>query len=119
MEHKEFESTRLGKRERTQKEPKGVTMSTKITMSTEEIRQRIGEAYDGGIATAADLRAIETYLDKKEYRENYNRRPEVKARRKAYMATRNQVQKVGKSRLEEVLEALAREKREREEGKGV
>lgn len=87
-------------------------MSTKQTMSTEEIRARVNEAFDGDKIAAVDLKAIETYLSKLEYRAEYNKRPEVIAKRKAYMAERRQTEKVGKQRIAQLMQQLMSAKKE-------
>lgn len=82
-------------------------MATRMTMSVEEMRERANAAYDAGAVTAVDLRAMEIYLGKLEQRQNYNRRPEVKARRAAYMKTRNEIAKIGKAKVERLGAILA------------
>lgn len=86
---------------------KEITMATRMTMSVEEMRERANAAYDAGAVTAVDLRAMEIYLGKLEQRQNYNRRPEVKARRAAYMKTRNEIAKIGKAKVERLGAILA------------
>lgn len=76
-------------------------MSTKLTMSAATIRERVEENADG--LTAVDLRAIEMFLDRQAYRNEYNKRPEVRARRREYNEKRRDEMKRGKELLEQIL----------------
>lgn len=70
-------------------------MSTKITLSASEIAARISGNTEG--LTMVDMKSIETYLQKREYREVYNKRPDVVAKRKE--RNRKQAQEMKETRM--------------------
>lgn len=70
------------------------------TLSTTEIRERV-EGLEG--ASLSDLRAIESYLKRREYREEYNKREEVRLRRKAYNQRKAEEARIGRQLLVQLL----------------
>lgn len=77
----------------------------RLTMDTTTIRERLYEQTAAGEITQVDMKAIETYLNKVDYRREYNRRPEVRAKRKEYMKERNEKAKVGRQLLNSLLKS--------------
>lgn len=75
----------------------------RTTMGTRTIRERLYEDTREGRIPMSDMKAIETYLNKKEYREEYNSRPEVKDKRRAYNRARNEKAKLGRQLLQGLL----------------
>lgn len=71
----------------------------RTTMGTTTIRERLEEQAVNGQITMVDLRAIERYLDKVEYRREYNKRADVVAKRKEYNKKRNEEEKQGRQLL--------------------
>lgn len=63
--------------------------------SIDVLREETYKRYKTGEITLEEARAIELYLNKREYRANYNKRPEVQQKRKAYMRARNEKVKMG------------------------
>jgi|SRR5262245_12025725 len=72
----------------------------RTAMSTEEMRDRANAEYESGNISAVDLTAMMKYLDKREYNQERNARPEVKAARKEYNRKQAAIRKEGKALLE-------------------
>ena len=67
------------------------------------MREKTYEAYKSGLITLEEAQAITLYLQKKEYREQYNKRPEVRERRKAYNRERNAKASIGRQLLNQLI----------------
>ncbi len=87
-------------------------MSTKLTMSAREITEHITANASG--VTAVDMKAIQTYLDKLEYRQNYNKRPDVIQARKARNAAKAAEQKATGELIKRLLAERLREQNDAE-----
>lgn len=78
----------------------------KMQMSIEEIRDRINAKYESGAVTAVQFTQMMKALDKYEYRRNYNRRPEVKAKRYAYNKLQRVKEKAGRSMIADLIGSI-------------
>lgn len=68
-------------------------------MTITEMRETTYEAYKAGKITLQEAREIELYLNKREYRQMYNKREEVVLKRKAYNRERAEKAKIGRQML--------------------
>jgi len=72
-------------------------------MTITEMRDETYEAYKAGLVTLEEAAAIEAYLKKREYNAERNKRPEVRAARKAYNERKAAERKEGKLMLQVLL----------------
>lgn len=79
-------------------------MNTKTTTQTiSEQKSNAWKAYESKKLSYTELQAVLQHLDKLAYRTEYNMRPEVRAKRKAYNTNRLATEKMGRQLLNQLL----------------
>lgn len=86
------------------------------TMSLADVRARINAEWESGSTNVVDLTLMEKALAKLEYRAEYNRRPEVKAKRREYNRTQKNNLKAGRQLIAQLLRERAVEVNSAKEG---